>query len=171
MRRKPIVISSEPGNVIFRIKRGLCGYVSYLAACEMNQAFSEYVLYEPILRILMARGYSVRCEYDCPGIEQPAAGARKRLDFFASGDKAAFALEVKWARSSRPRIDRDIEKLRCVVAARPGVHAFICVFGRKSHLAAVDISAHGFRESGSPVYADFGTTRFGCRVFELSSPV
>jgi hypothetical protein len=41
----------EPNNVFYRIKRGLSGYVSYLAACEMNTAFSEYVLYEPILRI------------------------------------------------------------------------------------------------------------------------
>ena len=33
--------NQEPDNVLFRIKRGLSGYVSYLAACEMNQAFSE----------------------------------------------------------------------------------------------------------------------------------
>ena len=35
---------TEPLNVLYRIKRGLAGYVSYLAACEMNEAFSEYVL-------------------------------------------------------------------------------------------------------------------------------
>jgi hypothetical protein len=45
----------EPLNVLSRIQRGLSGYVSYLAACEMNSTFSEYVLYEPILRILRAR--------------------------------------------------------------------------------------------------------------------
>ena len=39
----------EPGDVLFRIQRGLAGYVSYLAACEMNESFSEYVLYEPIV--------------------------------------------------------------------------------------------------------------------------
>ena len=47
--------------MLYRIKRGLSGYVSYLAACEMNASFSEYVLYEPILRILTARNYSVEC--------------------------------------------------------------------------------------------------------------
>jgi hypothetical protein len=62
MKRKH-VIKSQPGNVLHRIKRGLRGYVSYLAACEMNEAFSEYVLYEPILRIITARSYTVRCEY------------------------------------------------------------------------------------------------------------
>jgi len=58
---------SEPQDVLYRVKRGLAAYVSYLAACEMNQAFSEYVLYEPILRILTARGYTVECEAECPG--------------------------------------------------------------------------------------------------------
>ena len=50
---------SEPKEVLYRIKRGLSGYVSYLAACEMNESFSEYVLYEPILRVLTAQGYTV----------------------------------------------------------------------------------------------------------------
>lgn len=63
--------STEPSNALYRVKRGLCGYVSYLAACQMNQAFSEYVLYEPILRVLMARQFVVECEYECPGIKQP----------------------------------------------------------------------------------------------------
>jgi len=35
----------EIRDALYRVKRGLCGYVSYLAACEMNQAFSEYILY------------------------------------------------------------------------------------------------------------------------------
>ncbi|MCR6654674.1 MAG: hypothetical protein NVV63_02435 [Opitutus sp.] len=46
---------SSPEDVFFRIQRGLAGYISYLAACEMNPAFSEYVLYEPALRIFTAR--------------------------------------------------------------------------------------------------------------------
>lgn len=54
--------------MLFRIKRGLSGYVSYLAACEMNEAFSEYVLYEPMLRILTARKFKVRCEFLCKGL-------------------------------------------------------------------------------------------------------
>ena len=58
----------------------IAGYVSFLAACDMNSAFSEYVLYEPILRILTAQGYSVECEYECPGIEQPKRGEKKRLN-------------------------------------------------------------------------------------------
>ena len=167
MSRK-LVIKSEPENVLYRVKRGLCGYVSYLAACEMNEAFSEYVLYEPILRILTARGFSVRCEYECPGIEQPRTGAKKRLDFFVSTDRVQFALEVKWAKKSRPAIDRDIAKLQCAVAASRGTRAFLCVFGRRSNLEKLELRGAMFREQGKPVYADFGATRFGCRIYELA---
>ena len=49
----------------------------------MNEAFSEYVLYEPILRILTARGYAVQSEVLCPGIQQPKTGDKKKLDFVA----------------------------------------------------------------------------------------
>jgi hypothetical protein len=83
------------------VKRGLSAYVSYLAACEMNQAFSEYVLYEPILRILMTRGYSVQCEYVCPGIPKRGLGDSKRLDFYAVGHSLDLAIEVKWVKSAR----------------------------------------------------------------------
>ena len=89
---------SEPEDVLFRIKRGLAGYISYLAACEMNQAFSEYVLYEPILRILTARNYTVFCEYP-RALLSAAIGDSKRVDFFARGDGARFVLEVKWAKN------------------------------------------------------------------------
>ena len=37
-------------DALYRIKRGLAAYVSYLAACEMNAAFSEHILHEPVLR-------------------------------------------------------------------------------------------------------------------------
>src|SRR5947207_15933086 len=93
--------TDEPKDVLYRLKRGLAGYVSYLAACEMNQAFSEYVLYEPILRILTAREYAVRCEYACPGFERQTPGDKRRIDFVAKRGDVHFALEVKWARSTR----------------------------------------------------------------------
>src|SRR3954454_16855623 len=95
-------INTEPGNVLYRIKRGLAGYVSYLAACEMNDAFSEYVLYEPILRILTARGFSVKCEVAAPGVVRLPRGESKKIDFVATRtDGQHFALEVKWSGPKR----------------------------------------------------------------------
>lgn len=139
--------SSEPTDVLYRVKRGLSAYVSYLAACEMNQAFSEYVLYEPILRILTARGYRVECEYKCPGIKQPTQGDRKRLDFYAEGNSVEFAIEVKWAKSQKLDIKRDVEKLRAFLKAKPKSIALLCVFGRKSHIEGIDLSDGHFREA------------------------
>lgn len=158
----------EPMDVLFRIKRGLAGYVSYLAACEMDQAFSEYVLYEPILRILTARGFSVHCEYECPGMQQPVQGDRKRIDFRAVGHDLELAIEVKWAKSEKPNVSRDVEKLQAFTTARPQALALLCVFARMSHLEAIKLPDGIFKERGSAVYADLKKTRYGCRIFQLN---
>lgn len=160
-------VTSEPGNVLYRIKRGLAGYVSYLAACEMNEAFSEYVLYEPILRILTARGYTAHCEVKCPGLVHAQVGDAKKLDFVAEKDGIKFALEAKWARQRSLDVSRDLEKLRAFQAAVPGTWSFLCVFGRKKHINRVRLNTRAFKELGDPIIAEFGVTRFGCRIFEL----
>lgn len=158
---------SETADALSRIKRGLAAYISYLAACEMNSAFSEYVLYEPILRILTARNYSVLCEYECPGIEQPKTGDKKRLDFYAHKASSEFALEVKWAKSRNPNIKTDVEKLRAFLQVRPSSRAMLCIFGKKSDISALNIVMGMNRERGKAMYADFGKTRYGCRIFQL----
>ena len=158
---------TETSDVLSRVKRGLSAYVSYLAACEMNEAFSEYVLYEPILRILTARGYTVRCEVACPGIAQPPVGDKKRLDFYAHKGSSRFALEVKWARSSRPNVSSDILKLRELLAVEPKTRPLLCIFGRKSHIESLKLSLGDNRERGKMMYADLRVTRYGCRIFQL----
>lgn len=157
----------ELTDVLYRLKRGLAGYVSYLAACEMNQAFSEYVLYEPILRVLTARGFSVQCEYECPGTERNGPGDKKRLDFYASGHSITLAIEVKWAKSKSPKVKKDLEKLRALHAAEPSTYPLLLIFGRKSCLDELELGDPDLTERGKPRIADLGKTRFGCRVFEL----
>jgi hypothetical protein len=157
----------EPNDVLYRIKRGLSGYISYLAACEMNPSFSEYLLYEPILRILTARAYSVRCEVPCPGIEQPPVGDKKKLDFVASHEDLCFALEVKWVRSAKPKIDEDLIKLRACRKECQAWRAFLCFFGTKRHIANLQLVEVDLKERGKRVIAKFGKTRFGCRIYEL----
>lgn len=49
-------------SVLEPICRGLVGYVSYLAACRNSTIYSEYLLYEPLLRIAQAQGYTAACE-------------------------------------------------------------------------------------------------------------
>ena len=160
--------NTEPTNVLFRIKRGLSGYVSYLASCEMNESFSEYILYEPILRILTARGYTVKCEVPCPGIQQPPQGDRKRLDFVATGHGLTIAIEVKWAKNTSPKITQDIEKLTACRQADQTWRAFLCIFGRKSCITNITLPPGTLTERGKAVIAEFGNTRFGCRIYELA---
>ena len=161
--------NTEPSNALYRVKRGLCGYISYLAACEMNQAFSEYVLYEPILRVLMARHFVVECEYECPGIQQPKRGDKKRLDFYATGQGIEFAMEVKWAKTETIDVTRDLEKLQAFLLARPGALAFLCVFGRKSLIKDIDWGKQPLKEKGKAVYADLRRTKYGCRIFQVAA--
>lgn len=162
MTRDPVL------DVLYRIKRGLSGYVSYLAACEMNESFSEYILYEPTLRILTARGFKVQCECPCPGFQKQGPGDFKKLDFVASGAGAQFAIEMKWARSSRLNVAPDLQKLRNYIQANNGARAFLCVFGRKSTIHDLDLKAKGLHERGNPIFAEFGVTRYGCRNYEAT---
>lgn len=158
-------------DALSRVKRGLAGYVSYLAACEMNEAFSEYVLYEPTLRILMARRFVVQCEYACPGEERNGPGDKKRIDFVAtaaSDPTLCFALEMKWTKQGSINLNNDVEKLQRYRSANPSHAAFICIFGRKSFLENIALKPADLRERGRLISADLGRTRYGCRTFEVA---
>ena len=161
---------SEPKNVLYRIKRGLAGYVSYLAACEMNEAFSEYVLYEPMLRILTARGYVVKCEYKCPKLPKEESGDFKRLDFVATGHDQRIAIEAKWAKSKTVNVKKDYEKLMAFVEEFPGSRGFMCIFGTKRFIENISLTNGNFTEVGDPVFAEFAVTKYGCRIFESFPP-
>ena len=172
----------EPYDVFRRIKRGLSGYVSYLAACEMNDAFSEYVLYEPILRILMARGFSSETEAECPNIEQPLTGDKKRIDFVSQKDALHFAIEVKWARMEtvngelkKKPVDilSDLNKLNAFATDAAGNRSFLCVFGTALAIEDYVNFANNsdllqrLQDFGDTVIADMAQTRYGCRFYEF----
>ena len=137
----------------------------------MNKAFSEYVLYEPILRILTARGYSVNTEFACPGLDRKGKGRgdQKKIDFEATGHGCRFALEVKWARNHRVDIRPDYEKLCAYNIHVKDSRSFLCVFGRRTHIQNIVLRNGNFTEMRKPVFADFGVTKYGCRMYELLS--
>jgi len=163
----PIRGEVDPQEVLYRIKRGLSGYISYLATCEMNQAFSEYVLYEPTLRILTARGYAVRCEVPCDEQRKSGRGDHKRIDFEATKDKVRFAIEMKWARKKQVDVAQDYQKLKSFHTHCQKPRAFLCIFGRRSHIESLILKGGAFVERGRAVYAEFGVTRYGCRTYEI----
>jgi hypothetical protein len=159
---------AEPLNVLYRIKRGLAGYISYLAACEMNEAFSEYVLYEPMLRILTARSYKVECEYPCPGVPRAPTGDWKKIDFDVTGHNLRFAIEAKWARETTLDAENDYTKLVAYLREIPGSRSFFCVFGVKSVIENIRLTNGVFQQRGDTIYAEFGVTKYGCRVYEVT---
>ncbi len=153
------------GQLLHCLKRGLSGYVTYLAACQMNEAYSEYILYEPILRILTALGCQASCEVPCRGLQVSGKGDKKRIDFVAKRNGSMFALEVKWAKTARLDVTRDYQKLKWFKDTNRGAEAYLCVFGRKSHIDALTLKPSEYREIGRPVIADVGKTRYGCRIY------
>lgn len=157
-------------DALSRVRRGLAAYLSYLTACGMNQAFSEYVLYEPTLRILTAQRFIVRCECECPGIKRTGAGDKKRIDFVATSRSNAigsFALEMKWSKKRAVDVTRDMKKLNLYRRANPSHAAYICVFGEKGDLEDIRLKPRGLRERGRATYAGLGRTRYGCRTFQV----
>jgi hypothetical protein len=77
----------------------------------MREAYSEYLLYEPILRILTAKGCKAQCEFPCKDLGRPGRGDKRRLDFKVDVGGKSFAIEVKWAKKRLLNIQRDVEKL------------------------------------------------------------
>lgn len=75
-------------------------------------------------------------------------------------------MEVKWAKSDRVDVTRDMEKLEAFCEAMPGATAYLCVFGRKSFVENIDMGDCRLKEKGKAVYADLRRTKYGCRIFQ-----
>ena len=132
----------------------------------MNSAFSEYVLYEPMLRILTAQGYSVECEF---ALENDAPGDHPRIDFVASHEThGKIAIEVKWKKDQNINVDNDCGKLITYSDRNADSHVFLCVFGTQGNIAGWDCNQPRFEEFGDPAYADMVQTKYGCRMFWLT---
>lgn len=123
--------------------RGVVGYISYLAACRCREVYSEYLLYEPILRIGMAQGYTVSAEVPVDRDELMALLGREshrerevgdlpKIDFALErgGERPAhFGLEVKWVRQRTVSVTRDIAKLH-VFGKDHDALGYLFVFGQ-----------------------------------------
>jgi hypothetical protein len=76
-------------------------------------------------------------------------------------------MEVKWAKKTKPKIDGDLEKLRAYRNQNEASRAFLCVFGTESCITELEMP-QGLREQGKRLIADFGKTKFGCRIYEIA---
>lgn len=173
----------QPENVLYRIQRGLTGYVSYLAACEMNVVFTEYVLYEPLLRIMATAGYKVNSEVIAPNVKQPKTGDKKKVDFVGVLETARIVIEVKWTDFSKVIVDGEMEKLIGFKNEADKPRCFLCIFGQHNAIGITKDSKRDrlkleydprklekfkLKELLEPRFAYLVATQYGCRVFEIA---
>lgn len=141
-------------GLMISIADGLTGYMSYQARCGMSEAYSEYLLYDPIVRIVKDK-WKIRSEYSV--IHTVGRGDDKRIDFFieSTDKKIVVALEVKWLPSklakkaiakkkpnkSSVSFDGDLKKLRAIKADNKGkdVNCFMVLAGK--HMKIEDSSS------------------------------
>jgi hypothetical protein len=177
-RRKRLQPSA---TILNRIQRALVGYVSYLATCDANTVFTEYTLYEPVLRVLAAQKYDVTCEFLCRGYEN----GRSEIDFVAKLKQRAirkkslikiplnqrcFAMEVKWARADRPApsFKNDCEKLRWYRRKHPTHGSYLCLFGTHESFKKVKNTAN-LRQIGDDIKALWKVSQYSCRMYRATS--
>jgi len=126
-------------SVLEPICRGLVGYVSYLAACRNSTVYSEYLLYEPLLRIVQAQGYSANCEVAVP-CSVTGKGDKKRIDFVLKRGADHAAVEVKWIKSARPNIVKDVNKL-VSYGKSTGASGYVLLFGQSGYFCNLSVNA------------------------------
>jgi len=119
-------------SVLEPICRGLVGYVSFLATCKSSEVYTEYLLYEPILRIARAQGWTPRCEV---AVAESASGkgAKKKIDFVLKKGSTVIAIEVKWVTNRKPDVQNDTDKLS-TYHKKTGAQGYVLFFGSEKVL-------------------------------------
>lgn len=152
-------------SVLEPICRGLVGYVSYLAACRNFTIYSEYLLYEPFLRIAQAQGYITNCEVPVAKSDS-GKGDKKRIDFVLANEKELLGIEVKWIKSTKPNILKDVEKL-LVYQRTTGASGYVLLFGQSGYFK--DLMPHAgrpFISHGKLVSWIAGRTKYSAQWFK-----
>lgn len=113
-------------SILNPICRGVVGYVSYLASCSASTVYSEYLLYEPIMRIAQTKGFSVQCEFP---VSKGVRGDARRIDFdLYKKDGERIGLEVKWVKKASHNFTNDIEKLKLHAGDKDAL-GYLLIFG------------------------------------------
>lgn len=153
------------------ICRGLVGYISYMAACSSSQVYSEYLLYEPILRIATSKNYSVNCEFPVEGSKN-GRGDKRRIDFDLMGSNGErIGIEVKWVKKATINLDNDIAKLVGYEKQKDAT-GYIVLFGQTDDLKGVKIDIDKqYRQiaKGKMVIWDAGKTSYAAQWFRYKN--
>jgi hypothetical protein len=105
----------KPKNLIVALVEGVLGYLIYQHRCGLYEAYSEYLLYDPIVRIAKDKQWKIKSEFAVE--EKKGKGDKKRIDFLFTSkedENRVIALEVKYLKDLKKTIDlsNDIDKLK-----------------------------------------------------------
>ena len=120
------------------------------------------MLYEPLLRIAQAQGYIANCEVAVAS-SASGKGDKKRLDFVLSKGPENLSIEVKWIRSTKPNIVKDVKKLVTYHGAT-GASGYVLLFGQSGYFDNLALNAgqpsltHGKLVTWAP-----GRTKYSAR--------
>jgi hypothetical protein len=101
-------------GIIAAISDGLTAYMTLQARTGLSPAYSEYLLYDPVVRITKHNGWIPISEFAVETHKRK--GDKKRIDFLLVNKKnkrQALAIELKWfvSSSKKVKIEGDLEKL------------------------------------------------------------
>lgn len=150
--------------VLNPICRGLVGYLSYLATCKSSPVYSEYLLYEPLLRIATAHRFDVQCEVDA-GVARSGAGDKKRIDFVLTRGSDRLAIEVKWCDKLKIDLRGDLEKLNTYCTLHKAL-GYVLIFGRKNVVSKVSPkfgAASSIKSEGKLEHWESGRTSYAAK--------
>lgn len=102
-------------NTIVAIGEGLLGKLLFNSKIDISEAYSEYMLYEPIVQIAK-RNWKVESEVSVESLKKKGRGDNPKIDFILTdreNNNRCIALEVKYAKGVKSKIsvDSDIKKL------------------------------------------------------------
>lgn len=101
-------------GIVAAISDGLTAYMTLQARTGLSPAYSEYLLYDPVVRISKHNGWIPLGEH---AVEtEKRKGDKKRIDFLLINRKnkrQAIAIELKWFVSASKKVDikGDLDKL------------------------------------------------------------
>lgn len=138
--------SKKPLGLIHALADGLTGYMTYESRCGMSEAYNEYYIYYPIVRIANHLSWRVKSEWPHmkgSQFDKGGPGDHKRIDFlFSMEDKEEktnktiswVALEVKWTKQQLRSMDveKDVAKLKQakrIYSKEKKLRAFLLIVG------------------------------------------
>ena len=137
-----------------------------MATTNSNTIYSEYLLYEPIYRILQSKGYDAHCEYAVERTNKK--GDNKKIDFRVKKDSIdAFGLEVKWAKNKTINVEKDIKKLM-MYNDKHDANGYLLVFGHYKFISVLKFSKGlSYKSSGKVVNWNSGKTNYAACWYKI----